>query len=109
MLEMNFEVLQHFLTSLSSLYERLHSMYTRSRSLPASVRRQSLEFGRGSLSTVLHAHSHLRRNPLAALGAISVVLGLLVKFLRPPRPRRALTQNSEAAFAEALRTVHSPH
>ncbi len=107
MLEMNLEVLQHFLNSLSSLYERLHSMYTRSRSLTASVRRQSLEFGRGSLSTALHAHSHLRRNPLAALGVISVVFGLLVKFLRP-RPRRALTQNSEVAFAEALRSVHSP-
>ena len=45
MLEMNFEVLQHFLSSLMNLVERVRAMYTDARQLTSTVGRQSLEFG----------------------------------------------------------------
>ena len=45
MLEMNFEVMQHFLGSLMSLVERVRAMYSDARQLTSTVGRQSLEFG----------------------------------------------------------------
>ena len=50
MLEMNFEVMQHFLGSLVSLVERVRAMYSDARQLTSTVGRQSLEFGERSIS-----------------------------------------------------------
>ena len=63
MLEMNFEVMQHFLGSLVSLVERVRAMYSDARQLTSTVGRQSLEFGESSISTARQAKSRLRRHP----------------------------------------------
>ena len=60
MLEMNFDVLQHFLGSLTALFERMRAMYNDACQLSSTVTRQSLEFGQSSLSTVREARSRSR-------------------------------------------------
>jgi len=81
-LEMNFEVAQHFLTSLVALFERLRSMYHGACQLSSTVSRQSLEFGESSLSTARVARSRVRRHPIASLSLIGLCLSLLVRLVR---------------------------
>ena len=101
MLEMNFEVLQHFLTSFTGLLERLRAMYHDARQLTTTVGRQSLEFGQTSLSTVREARSHFRRRPIASLTLVGLALSLLLRFARSLRAARArrLPHALDAAFA----------
>ena len=73
MLEMNFEVLQHFLTSMVNLLERLRTMYRDA----CHVSRQSLEFGHASMRTVEEARTVIRRRPIVSLTLISLALSLL--------------------------------
>ena len=101
MLEMNFEVLQHFLTSMVGLLERMRAIYQDACHLSSTVTRQSLEFGQTSLSTVREARTRFRRHPITSLTLISIALTLLLRFSRhlrhsfATRPRRRL----DAAFA----------
>ena len=82
MLEMNFEVLQHFIGSLTALIERVRNMYNDARQLSSTVTRQSLEFGQSSLSTVREARSHFRRHPIKSLSLIALCITLLARTLR---------------------------
>ena len=79
MLEMNFEVMQHFLGSLVSLVERVRAMYSDARQLTSTVGRQSLEFGESSISTARQAKSRLRRHPLGSLALVCFALTLLLR------------------------------
>jgi hypothetical protein len=79
MLEMNFEVMQHFLGSLVSLVERVRAMYTDARQLSSTVGRQSLEFGESSISTARQAKSRLRRHPLGSLALVCFALTVLLR------------------------------
>jgi hypothetical protein len=104
MLEMNFEVLQHFLGSVTALVERMRTMYNDARTLSTTVGRQSLEFGQSSLTTVREARLRVRRHPLASLTIISLCLTLLFRLLRLRVSRRRLTNRSlgEAFASSAL-------
>tara|TARA_B110001452_G_C15228234_1_gene425649 strand:- start:958 stop:1899 length:942 start_codon:yes stop_codon:yes gene_type:complete len=91
MLEMNFDVLQHFLGSLMSLVERMRAMYTDARQLTGTVGRQSLEFGESSLTTARQVKSRLRRHPLSTLAlacfALTVLLRSRARARRRPQPQ----------------------
>jgi hypothetical protein len=100
MLEMNFEVLQHFLGSLSALCERLRGMYHDARNLTASVGRQSLEFGQAGVSSARDARSTLRDHPLKALGLLVFALGLLIR--RYGWRRRLTARGAAPGAATAL-------
>ena len=82
MLEMNFEVLQHFLTSLAGLLERMRAMHRDACQLTTTVSRQSLEFGQTSLLTVREARARVRRNPIASAAILSIALSVIVRFSR---------------------------
>ena len=97
MLEMNFDVLQHFLGSMISLFERLRHMYRDAATLTSTVSRQSLEFGQSSLSTVRDVRSRVRRHPLASLGLLSLGMTILLRALRSLARRRRLHRASGAA------------
>ena len=107
MLEMNFEVLQHFLGSMVALMERLRTMYNDACTLSSTVSRQSLEFGQSSLSTVREARSRFRRHPIASLTLIGLALSVLLRFARhlrvtlggPARRLRHRGAGLDAAFA----------
>ena len=90
MLEMNFDVLQHFLGSMISLFERLRHMYNDAKQLTTTVSRNSLEFGQSSLSTVREARSRARRHPMTSLALISVALAVLLRTARAMARRRRL-------------------
>ena len=102
MLEMNFEMLQHFLTSLAGVLERMRAMHRDACQLTTTVSRQSLEFGQTSLSTVREARSRVRRHPLASAAVLSIALSLLVRFSRrlyafTGRHQRRLVRRADAA------------
>ena len=115
MLEMNFEVLQHFLGSMVALIEKLRAMYRDACQLSSTVKRQSLEFGESSISTVREARTRFRRHPIASIALIGLALSVLLRFARNlrgalgvhPGGRRRLTQRGgvggppglEGAFA----------
>ena len=89
MLEMNFEVLQHFLTSLVGLIERVRALYGDARQLTSRLCRQSLEFGESSMSTMQEAQSRVRRHPITACGLIVLCLSILLRL------RQRLTLNGD--------------
>ena len=97
MLEMNFDVLQHFLGSMISLFERLRHMYQDAKQLTTTVSRNSLEFGQSSLSTVREARTRLRRHPLTSLTLISLALAVLLRAARAMARRRRLHGPQNAA------------
>ena len=101
MLEMNFDVLQHFIGSMVSLVERVRHMYRDAAALTTNVGRQSLEFGQSSLSTARDVRSRVRRHPLASLGLISLCVTLLMRALRAASRRRRL-HGPTAALGEAF-------
>jgi hypothetical protein len=78
-LEMNFEVLQHFLGSLMSLCERVRAMHADARQLTSTMGRQSLEFGKSSISTAREAKSRIRRHPVASFALVCFALSVLLR------------------------------
>ena len=82
MLEMNFDILQHFIGSLVSLIERVRALYADACQLTSKVHRQSLEFGESSLTTVRDAHSRVRRYPFASIAIVLTALSLLFRLKR---------------------------
>ena len=82
MLEMNFEMLHHLLTSLAGVLERMRAMHRDACQLTTTVSRQSLEFGQTSLSTVREARLRARRHPIASAAILSIALYLIVRFSR---------------------------
>jgi hypothetical protein len=100
MLEMNFEVMQHFLGSASALFERLANMYHDAQRASSVIHRQSLEFGESSFSVVRRVRSHARDNPVKCLGLAAFCLGLLARFVQPKLRRRPALQ--QAALLDAF-------
>ncbi|KAL3893489.1 MAG: hypothetical protein SGPRY_014198, partial [Prymnesium sp.] len=98
-IEMNFEVLQHFLGSMMALLERLRTIYRDTRQLTSTVGRHSLEFGQSSLSTASQARSRLARHPLAASSLFAFCLALILRMYKPLTRRRARLSN---AFASSV-------
>jgi len=106
MLEMNFEVLQHFLGSLVALVERVRALYGDAAQLSSRMCRQSLEFGATGMSTVRSAHSRVRRHPLASLGFIAAVLSILLRLRRSlASKRRLLGRGGAAVLGDAFATA----
>ena len=91
MLEMNFDVLQHFLGSVQALIERVRAMYRDACQLTSTVGRQSLEFGQTSISTAREAHTRFRRHPMASLALVSLALTMLLRFGRHLRGLLAMS------------------
>jgi len=88
MLEMNFEVLQHFIGSASSLFERISTMYFDAQRATSVMHRQSLEFGESSYSVVRRVRFHARENPIKCLSLAAFCLGLLARYARPRMRQR---------------------
>ena len=101
---MNFEVLQHFLSSLMALFERLRAIYNDARQLTSNVGRQSLEFGQSSLTTVSEARSRVRQYPVTSLSLACFCISLLLR--RYGRRRGAPTGHlaPAATLADAFAT-----
>ncbi|KAL1496608.1 hypothetical protein AB1Y20_014212 [Prymnesium parvum] len=109
-IEMNFEVLQHFLGSMMALFERLRAIYNDTRQLTSSVGRHSLEFGESSLSTARVAKSRVWRYPLSSLGLVCFCLMLLQRRYRGrvTRPMSAGDRSPSSltdAFAKSVLDV----
>ena len=92
MLEMNFNVLQHFLGSMVALFERLRAVYGDACQLSSRVTRQSLEFGQSSISTASRARSRVLRHPMAAFALFSLCLSALFRLRARLNSRRARHQ-----------------
>jgi len=82
MLEMNVEVLQHFVGSMVAFFERMRALYGDACQLSSNVRLQSLEFGESGLTTVREARSHMRRRPLVSFGLICAAFSMLLQLRR---------------------------
>lgn len=105
-IEMNFEVLQHFLSSMMALVERIRTIYRDTRQLTTTVGRQSLEFGQSSLSTASEARSRIRQYPLTSFSLVCFCFLLLLqrygqRLSRLSR-RREATRSLSDAFVKAL-------
>merc|ERR1712087_417634 len=100
MLEMNFEVLQHFLNSAAMLCEKLRALYSDAALVTSAMGRQSLEFGESSLSTAQRARSRLQQHPIkTVLGLVSLSFLLLMRYFST---RRRLRATSAAALPYAF-------
>ena len=93
MLEMNFEVLQHFLGSLLALLERLRGMYRDA----CQVTRQSLEFGESSLGAARGAGSRVRRHPVLFVALVTALVTLVRRVLLPRLRMRDRTTSTLAS------------
>lgn len=105
MLEMNFEVLQHFLTSLVGLIERVRALYGDARQLTSRLCRQSLEFGESSMSTMQEAQSRVRRHPITACGLIVLCLSILLRLRQRLTQRRLGGAPGVQALGETFAAV----
>ncbi len=104
MLEMNFEVLHHFLGSMATLFERIRNMYRDACQLSSTVGRQSLEFGQSGLTTAREARSRLRMHPLKAIGLALFALAMLIH-RRLSRRRLGAGGAPSAALSDAFTSV----
>ena len=102
MLEMNFEVVQHFLSALVGLLERLSGLYNDACQLSSRVSRQSLEFGESGVSTALEVRSRVRRHPVKSLALITLCLSLLFRLRGRGLPRRRKQELTTAFACAAL-------
>ena len=105
MLEMNFNVLQHFLGSMVALLERLRVVYGDVCQLSSRVTRQSLEFGQSSISTVRQARSRALRHPMAAFALVSLCLSALLRLRARTNSRRARYQTVKLSGALAAASL----
>ena len=80
--------------------ERLRNMYADAARVTSDMRRQSLEFGESSLSTVKRAQSRVRKQPLTCMGIVALCLLILQRYYR--RPRQLAAARNSAALAQAF-------
>ncbi len=75
-------------------------MYADAVRVTTDMRRQSLEFGESSLSTVQKAQSRVRKQPLTCMGIVALCLLILQRYVR--RPRMLAAARNNAALAQAF-------
>jgi hypothetical protein len=109
MLEMNFEVMQHFLGAAGALFERLTNMYHDAQRATSVIHRQSLELGESSFSVVRRVQSHARDHPVKCLGLAAFCLGLLARFVRPKLRRRPAVHHAALLDAFAAAAAAQAH